>query len=134
MVNYNNKTKNKLCAMPSARPLIPEPRLAILLGNSPQFTSWVWYSGVWNIPLPVQGTCPSHAPSDFILHTFSLAEHETRKGKSLTLDKYNLVENQNISVKPKCYQYHSCSEAKTLHCISYWEEINSILAETRTYV
>lgn len=31
-----------------------------------------------------------------------------------------------------CYQHHSYSDAKTQHCDSYCEEINSVLAETRT--
>lgn len=32
----------------------------------------------------IQVTCPSHVPFQFILPTFSLREHETKKKKSLT--------------------------------------------------
>lgn len=86
---------------------------------------------VWSIPLASSGHLSSCAPSQLVgFFAYLLTGRAQGKGKRepLITDKHYLAK-----LKPSvCYQHHSYSKSKTQPCNSYWEEINSTPAVTRT--
>lgn len=132
MIMRRNQTSDAQCnCTPPAdwcQSPLPQPRSAALQGSSSQFIYQAWCSMMWDIPLVSSGHLSQlcFLPGSFVNLLTGRAEDKEKKIPWLRI---------NMTAEPKtsvCYQQPSHSESKPQHWNSYWEEINSTLAEPRT--